>query len=130
MNILKHNAGALLAAMLAIATFGGCITAGDNAYKAIASTEATVDAAMKTWDDYVAWKACQAGYDESQWRRQQDDVKLAYTTYRTAMNATYDARASYIADKNAGGTKLSSALEAAKAAASTLGNLVRVYAIK
>lgn len=132
MKTLKNTA-ALMAAVIALACWYGCTTPGDTAYKTIATTEATVDAAMKTWADYVAWQKCYsypAGMDATTFADRQAQVKKAYTTYRTAMNAAYDARAAYLADKQAGGTQWTSAISAAQAAATTLEQLVNIWNVK
>lgn len=103
-------------ALLAVLALGFIMTACRSpevtAYKTMGTLEATVDHAMTGWADWVAYSA-KIGTPVP--ASQEASVKQAYTAYRTAANAAYDARAAYV--KNVAGG--SSALEAAVAAAGT-----------
>lgn len=83
----------------------GCVSVDTNAYKTIASLEATVDKAMTAWGDYLAWWPQQKGYDPSIAATQSKNVYDYYTNYRKAVNLVYNAREAYVksqsaADKN------------------------------
>lgn len=77
----------LLAVLLA-----GCTTTFDTtSYKLISATEATADKAMSAWAQYVVAQRGE-GRDLTV---QEVQVRTAYTAYRAAMNAAYDARDAY-----------------------------------
>lgn len=93
----------------------------------MATTEATVDKAMNSWGAYVNFMTCQAGYDKAAFDKKQAEVKRLYTSYRTAMNSAYEARATFVTSQGAGATAWQSAVAAAQTAAANLTTIIDLW---
>lgn len=115
----------LLAMALAGAGGPGCRSPETALYRTAASVEATVDAAMKAWGDYVVWRrqalaqtpdpAARAALEH-----QEAAVRQLFAAYRAAMDNFYEARAAAGADPAAVRAAVREPLARAQAAAADL----------
>jgi len=124
---LARHAGWFLAAALTGLALGGCQSPNTAAYKTAAVTEASVDAAMRSWAAYYHTMSPQT--DLSRPKAQIDRI---YDSYRAAMDAAYAARRSYVeAGTNAAGqdswAEWEAWLRAAQAASDELLRLVDLW---
>ena len=125
---------AALTLLTAVPVFTGCSTANKNTYKATATAQITVDAAMTAWGDWVAHqKALGTPVPLSQ----EATVKSAYGKYQAAAVVVADAGAAYTraaAAKDpaapAAMTALNTALSMAAASLADLTSLIQQFGVK
>lgn len=80
-------------AVILAALVVGC--AGPRTFQAVSVTESVVDKALIAWCDYCAWAQKQPSTSPSALLMMEGRVKLAYETYRKAMNTFYELRPLY-----------------------------------
>ncbi len=121
---------AMLIVALPLALNTGCKSPPEDvAFKTCASLEATVDAGMKAWVNYIVHvrDTDTAFYTSAQFAAQQDAVRKGYQTFRGLMNAAYEARARYAADQQAGLPAWQTAIDVASASAKDLIAVINLY---
>lgn len=114
----------MLLPLLSLPVLPGCSTSQDAAlYKAVGTTEASVDVAMVTWGGYVRAQRSDPGADASKLAGQENTVRSAFTLYRATVNTLYDARSAFVG----GDTNQTAALRLSLAACQAAGsNLVAI----